>query len=157
MAPESPLNPGGPARKRSSLLRFSFWIGLTLGKGSVVRTACVFSCSPLGGLFFIKFLVGIGQQLFWFKNFSHSQVYQNQTLAEVKNRTAVVRPLIDENQLFDIAVSIWTLSVDQREDERNYGDVAETPLYSDIVFRGVRLADKHLTHTLNYSLPTALL
>jgi hypothetical protein len=91
------------------------------------------------------------------KNFSHSQVYQNQTLAEVKNRTAVVRPLIDENQLFDIAVSIWTLSVDQREDERNYGDVAETPLYSDIVFRGVRLADKHLTRTLNYSLPTALL
>ncbi|KAJ7302358.1 hypothetical protein DFH08DRAFT_74267 [Mycena albidolilacea] len=138
MAPESPLNPGGPARKRSSLLRFSFWIGLTRG------------------LFFIKFLVGIGQQLFWFKNFSHSQVYQNQTLAEVKNRTAVVRPLIDENQLFDIAVSIWTLSVDQREDERNDGDVAETPLYSDIVFRGVRLADKHLTHTLNYSLPTAV-
>ncbi|KAJ7262642.1 hypothetical protein B0H12DRAFT_1231091 [Mycena haematopus] len=108
------------------------------------------------GLFLTRFFVGIGQQLVWFKNFSHSRVYQNQTLAEVKNRGAVVRPLIDENQLFDIAVSIWTLPMEEQDGERIAGDIAETPLYSDIVFRGVRLADKHLTATVDYKLPTAV-
>ncbi|KAF8147742.1 hypothetical protein K438DRAFT_1867249 [Mycena galopus ATCC 62051] len=139
MAGDTPLNPGVPVRKRSSLLRFSLWIGLILG-----------------GLFLIKFFVGIGQQLYWFKNFSHSKVYQNQTLTQVKNRANIVRPLIDENQVFDIAVSIWTLHADEQDGERIHGDIAEIPLYSDIVFRGVRLADKHLTETLEYKLPTAI-
>ncbi|KAJ6510568.1 hypothetical protein C8R45DRAFT_964526 [Mycena sanguinolenta] len=138
---KSPLqvNPGVPPKKRGSLLRFSLWIGLILG-----------------GLLLTWFIGGIVQQLFWFKNFSHSSVYQNQTLAEVENRGAIVRPLIDENQLFDIAVSIWTLPVQEEDGERVAGAVAETPLDSKIVFRGVKLADKHLTATVDYRLPTAI-
>ncbi|KAJ7666901.1 hypothetical protein DFH06DRAFT_1185007 [Mycena polygramma] len=138
MPAESPLNPGVPPRKRSSLCKFSLWIGLILG-----------------ALFLARILVGIGQQLFWFTSFSHSRIYQNQTLGEVKNRAAVVRPLIDEHQTFDIAVSIWTLPADGRDGER-IGDVAESPLYSDIVFRGVLLSDKHIQSTLHYRLPVAL-
>ncbi|KAF7328888.1 hypothetical protein MVEN_02518500 [Mycena venus] len=156
MAVESPLNPGVPARKRSSLFRFSLWIAGILGKWSLELIRPLANVL-LAGLVLAWVLVNIGRSLFWFKNFSHSQVYQNQTLAEVKNRAAVVRPLIDENQLFDIAVSIWTLPVEEHEGERIAGDMVETPLHSDIVFRGVRLADKHKTATLRYSLPTAIL
>ncbi|KAJ6558139.1 hypothetical protein B0H19DRAFT_1150066 [Mycena capillaripes] len=139
MAAESPLNPGAPARKRSSLWRFSLWIGLVLG-----------------ALFLAKIVVNIGQQFFWFTTFSHSRVFQNQTLAQVKDRAAVVRPLIDENQSFDIALSIWTLPVEDRDDAERIGDVAESPLFSNIIFSGVRLSDKHVKTTTHYRLPIAI-
>ncbi|KAJ6460665.1 hypothetical protein C8R47DRAFT_121211 [Mycena vitilis] len=98
MPAESPLNPGSP-RKRSSLYKFSPWIGLI----------------PVSHKGHPR---GIGQQLFWFTTFSHSRIYQNQTLGEIKNRAVVVRPLIDEHQTFDIVASIWTLPADERDGER---------------------------------------
>ncbi|KAJ7207989.1 hypothetical protein GGX14DRAFT_634694 [Mycena pura] len=139
MEKPSPLSPGAPARKRSSLTKFCLWIGLILA-----------------ALFVGRIIIGIGQSLFFFTTFSPSHVYQNQTLAEVKNRAAVVRPLVDEKQIFDIAVSIWTPSVEARTTGMRTGnmlDVADTPLYSDIVFRGLRLSDKHKQATLEYQLP----
>ncbi|KAJ6554098.1 hypothetical protein B0H10DRAFT_1809779 [Mycena sp. CBHHK59/15] len=138
MSGESPLNPGVPARKRSSLCKFSLWVGLILV-----------------GLFVAIVIVGIGQSLYRFTQFSHSRVFQNQTLEDVKNRAAVVRPLIDASQLFDIAVSIWSLPV--KEHGERIGDVAETPLYSDIVFRGLRLSDKHKQAVLTYQLPVTVI
>ncbi|KAJ6491584.1 hypothetical protein DFH09DRAFT_1377219 [Mycena vulgaris] len=131
MPGESPLHPVAPARKRSSLRKFLLWAGLILG-----------------GLFLARFIAGIGQSIFWITSFSHSRVFQNQTLEDVKNRAAVVRPLIDENQSFDIAVSIWSLPGLEEHSE----DVAETPLYSDIVFRGLRLSDKNKQTVLTYNL-----
>ncbi|KAJ7471940.1 hypothetical protein FB451DRAFT_1251471 [Mycena latifolia] len=137
MSGGSPLNPAVPTRKRSSLRRFSLWAGLVLV-----------------ALFVGRFIVGIGQSVFWFTSFSHSRVYQNQTLEEVKNRGTVVRPLIDENQSFDIAVSIWSLPVEQHGERIE--DVAEVLLYSDIVFRGLRLADKHNQTIVTYRLPVTV-
>ncbi|KAJ7021462.1 hypothetical protein C8F04DRAFT_1140897 [Mycena alexandri] len=139
MSEKYSLNPGVPARKRSSLCKFSLWIGLILG-----------------ALFLFRLAVTIGKSLFWFTHFSHSHILQNQTLDQVQDRASVVRPLIDENQVFDIAVSIWTMPAEMHDGERIPGDVAETPLYSDIVFRGLRLSDKHIYTTLSYKLPTAL-
>ncbi|KAJ7119609.1 hypothetical protein C8R44DRAFT_788507 [Mycena epipterygia] len=135
---ESPLNAGAPARKRSSLRKFSLWAG-----------------AILVGLFVARFIVTIGQSFFHFAQFSHSRVFQNQTLEEVKNRAAVVRPLIDGSQTFDIAVSIWTLPTEENGAER-IGDVVETPLYSNIVFRGLRLSDKNKAEVLTYKLPVAV-
>ncbi|KAJ7119545.1 hypothetical protein C8R44DRAFT_921775 [Mycena epipterygia] len=109
----------------------------------------------LAGLFLAIILFGIGKSIFRFTQFSHSRVFQNQTLEEVKNRAAVVRPLIDGSQSFDIAVSIWTLPTEENDTER-IGDVVETPLHSDIVFRGLRLSDKDKTAVLTYKLPVAV-
>ncbi|KAJ7485154.1 hypothetical protein B0H11DRAFT_2018308 [Mycena galericulata] len=138
MPGESPLNPGAPARKRTSFNKFALWAGLILF-----------------GLLAARFIVGIGQSLFWFAQFSHSGIYQNQTLDEVKNRATVVRPLIDETQSFDIAVTVWSLPVEDGQTRENEG-IAETPLYSDIVFRGLRLSDKHKQIVLPYKLPVAI-
>ncbi|KAK7028330.1 hypothetical protein R3P38DRAFT_3394488 [Favolaschia claudopus] len=140
---KSALNPSQPPKKRSSLFRFTVWIVGILGKRA--------------DLFLVKFFVGIGQHLFEFKNFAHTRIYQNQTLEEVTNRASVVRPLIDESQTFDIAVTVWTLPNEERDGERTSDEPIEIPLYSDIAFHGVKLADKHLTTTLQYKLPIAAL
>ncbi|KAJ7471932.1 hypothetical protein FB451DRAFT_1134760 [Mycena latifolia] len=129
-----PLNPGGPARKRGSFCKCSLW-----------------ACLIIFCLLMSMVVVAIGKALYNVTQFSHSHVFQNQTLEEVKNRGAVVRPLIDENQSFDIAVSIWSLPVE--EPGETIEDIAEEPLYSDIVFRGLRLADKHKRANITYQLP----
>ncbi|KAJ7471928.1 hypothetical protein FB451DRAFT_311308 [Mycena latifolia] len=129
-----PLNPGGPARKRGSFRKCSLW-----------------TCLIIFGLLVAMVVVAIGKALYKVTQFSHSHVFQNQTLEEVKNRGAVVRPLIDENQSFDIAVSIWSLPVEEHGE--TIEDFAEEPLYSDIVFRGLRLADKHKRANITYQLP----
>ncbi|KAJ7749066.1 hypothetical protein DFH07DRAFT_746916 [Mycena maculata] len=138
MSKNSPLNPGVPAKKPSSFKKFSLWVGIILV-----------------ALFVARFIIGIGQSLFSITQFSHTRVYQNQTLEEVKNHAAVVRPLIDESQSFDIAVSIWTLSAEDGQ-TRESRDMATTPLYSSIVFRGLRLSDKHKQVELSYQLPVAV-
>ncbi|KAJ7119607.1 hypothetical protein C8R44DRAFT_982298 [Mycena epipterygia] len=138
MSGASRLDPGPPPRKRSSLCKFCLCLGVVL--------AC---------LFLAIIIFGIGKALLQFTQFSHSRVFQNQTLEEVKNRAAVVRPLIDGSQTFDIAVSIWTLPTEENDGER-IGDVVETPLYSDIVFRELRLSDKNKAEVLTYKLPVAV-
>jgi hypothetical protein len=110
----------------------------------------------LFGLALATIIFFLGKTLFEITQFSHSHVFQNQTLEEVKNRTTVVRPLVDEKQSFDIAVSVWSLPVEEHDGERN-GSVSETALYSDIVFRGLRLADQHKLANLTYKLPVAVL
>ncbi|KAJ7119542.1 hypothetical protein C8R44DRAFT_177044 [Mycena epipterygia] len=139
MSGASPLNPGPPARKRSPLCKFSVWV-----PGVV-----------LANLFLAVIIFGSGKPIFQITQFSHSRVFQNQTLEEVKNRATVVRPLIDGHQSFDIAVSIWTLPATEYGAE-SVEDVVETPLYSDIVFRGLRLSDKYKHAVLTYNLPVAV-
>ncbi|KAF7290584.1 hypothetical protein MIND_01298500 [Mycena indigotica] len=130
---EPPLGEVHPPRQRSSLGSLIRWILVTL-----VRLAVAW----------VLFGV-LGQVVYHWTTFSHSQVYQNQTLSEVKTRGAVLQPLIDRDQVFDIAVSIWTLPL---SGERT-GPFSKTPIYSDIVFRDLHISDKHVKTTLNYKLP----
>ncbi|KAJ6588607.1 hypothetical protein B0H19DRAFT_212203 [Mycena capillaripes] len=134
----SPFIAGVPARKRSSFCKFCLCINLVLF-----------------GLFLGTIIFLLGESVFDLTQFSHSRLFQNQTLEEVKNRATVVRPLVDDNQTFDIAVSIWSLPIEERLGERSW-DVPEEALYSDIVFRGLHLADKHKSFTLPYKLPVAI-
>jgi len=92
----------------------------------------------------------------------------------------IVRPLIDESQTFDIAVSVWLRATAEEEavyrrngtvdvvvigdegekiedpqEERE--DILETPLFSDIVFRGLHLKDKGISQKVQFRLPTARL
>ncbi|KAF7360598.1 hypothetical protein MVEN_00791200 [Mycena venus] len=134
-----PLDPGVPARKRGSFCKFCLCIGLVLF-----------------GLLVATIIYGLGKLVFSLTQVSHSRIFQNQTLEEVKNRAAVVRPLIDDTQLFDIAVSVWTLRDEESGGESSSDGVSETPLYSDIVFRGLRLGDQHKTASIVYTLPIAI-
>ncbi|KAJ7247760.1 hypothetical protein C8J57DRAFT_1358921 [Mycena rebaudengoi] len=138
MSSDPPLDPGVPARKRGSFCKFCMCISLVLF-----------------GLLLATFVYALGKALFGFTQVSHSRMYQNQTLEEVTDRATIVRPLVDENQRFDFAVSIWAPTVDENGSHRSRG-VAETPLYSDIVFRGLRLADKHKSANLTYRLPVTI-
>ncbi|KAJ7619341.1 hypothetical protein FB45DRAFT_1095422 [Roridomyces roridus] len=122
----SPLNPGVPARKRGSLCKFCLCIGLT------TSTHWEAKFPPT-----------------W-RGCQHSRIYQNQTLDEVANRSNVVRPLIDDKQTFDIAVSVWY------SENNGSSGVSNSPIYSDIVFRGLRLADKHRSKNLTYKLPVTI-
>jgi hypothetical protein len=95
----------------------------------------------------------------------------------------IVRPLIDESQTFDIAMSVWLRATEEEEavycwnrmadvvigdegegiltkiedpqEERE--DILETPLFSDIVFQGLRLKDKGVSQKVQFRLPTARL
>ncbi|KAF7344378.1 hypothetical protein MSAN_01918800 [Mycena sanguinolenta] len=133
-----PLDPGVPPRKRSSFCRF-----------------CLCTCPVLFGFFVAVILYGVAKALFQMTQFSHSRVFQNQTLDEVEDRAAVVRPLVDGKQSFDIAVSVWAPSADIDDGESGV-DVSETPLFSDIVFRGLHLVDKHISMNVTYQLPISI-
>ncbi|KAF5364886.1 hypothetical protein D9758_008107 [Tetrapyrgos nigripes] len=107
-------------------------------------------------------------------------LYQNQTLSEVSNRSLVIQPLIDNDQTFDVAVSVWirgteaeelkwrasqegsdedyqklrVMSWHDGEDILNDRKQLYYPLYSDIAFRGLRLSDKNKYASINFTLPT---
>ncbi|KAG5725148.1 hypothetical protein E4T56_gene10227 [Termitomyces sp. T112] len=84
--------------------------------------------------------------------------YQGDVHADSK----IARPLIDSEQTFDLAVTVW-LRTD--EDDLDGEEVSKRsrfspirpaiPLYSDIAFRGLRLRDKNIFATVNFTVPTA--
>ncbi|KAJ7619340.1 hypothetical protein FB45DRAFT_1095418 [Roridomyces roridus] len=131
MSGRHPLDPGAPSRKRGSFLKFCIYTGLTLI-----------------GIILSMLLYAWGSAV-W-ENLSHSRVYWQDD--QVTDPSSVVRPLVDENQRFDIAVTIWA----PFEHEEYLGHTEEKPIYSDIVFRDLRLADKHKSVNLTYKLPLAM-
>lgn len=150
------LSPPAPKAAKKSAVWFLFWAVIAL----VV-------------IIFARWSYGIQQSLFYF---SHKGIYQNQTAAEIENWNTVVRPLIDADQLFDVAVSVWVRREDAEQARRKQllkeehsetqsshdyanlyrlADVQEQVIFSDIVFRGVSLKDTNLVQELELSIPTA--
>lgn len=90
-----------------------------------------------------------------------------------------MRPLIDNNQTFDIALSVWIRATEEYEQahrkrkdlkaidggtrmdnsqpQGDDEDILETPLFSDIVFRGLSLKNKGVSAKVQFRLPTARL
>ncbi|KAF8811336.1 hypothetical protein BYT27DRAFT_7161118 [Phlegmacium glaucopus] len=80
----------------------------------------------------------------------------------------VVRPLIDEKQTFDIVATVWLRTndsssgsdnLDQKLDANaNNGIVSTLPteraIFTETVFKGLRLKDKEIRATVKYSVPT---
>ncbi|GLB42812.1 hypothetical protein LshimejAT787_1202610 [Lyophyllum shimeji] len=95
----------------------------------------------------------------------HRGLYYKGSLDDKLNDVQVVRPLIGRDQTFDIAVTVWVRTEEEvevpDEDVRRKSSLwtvkapSVTPLYSDIVFRGLRLTDKNVFATVNFTLPTA--
>ncbi|KAG6886858.1 hypothetical protein C0992_001980, partial [Termitomyces sp. T32_za158] len=85
---------------------------------------------------------------------------------DIHEDAKIARPLIGSEQTFDLAVTVW-LRTEEHEDDLNYADEEMSehprfnpippaiPLYSDTVFRGLRLSDKNTYATVNFTVPTA--
>ena len=141
-------------------------------------------------------LITIANQTFQLVSFSHRYLYQNQTLDAVTNRSLVVQPLIDDDQTFDLVVTIWhqpppeemhakfaaSLAKSNRKtaeaasvslanttttavirevtisDEESFSiDSFAIPVFSDTVFKRLRLRDQHVFAEVNFSIPTEIL
>lgn len=149
--PQLNLDPGSGPRRRS-----------ISGCRCLVITAAIVLLSAVV-LFFTRIVTNVVTNV----SKPHRALYQNASLQEVSNRASVVQPLINRNQKFDIAATVWLRSAGSRNHELPVGggaedgetteaqtEVFETPLYSDIVFRGLRLTDKDVFSAVNFTLPT---
>ncbi|RXW19303.1 hypothetical protein EST38_g6558 [Candolleomyces aberdarensis] len=108
----------------------------------------------------ISLLVSIGiakfvSSMFYGIREPHSFLYENKTLAEVKNMSTVVRPLVDRDQKFDIIATVWVRTLDPRYDASKQYDWmhGEDHIFSDTVFHGVTLMDEHVHTKVNLSIP----
>ncbi|KAJ7047192.1 hypothetical protein C8F04DRAFT_222460 [Mycena alexandri] len=170
------LDPGPGRRRRSSLCS--------------CKCLCWTISIPLLGflgwfifLFCTAFLRGL--------RFPHQSLYY--TGGPPYNSSEVIRPLVPQEQTFDIAVTVWLRAPELEEAEfrrlqlenvppkeeeppspvqldiKGLGkisasvilgevddqDILETPLFSDIVLRGLHLSDKHRSANVAFRLPTA--
>jgi hypothetical protein len=83
------------------------------------------------------------------------------------NRSDVVQPLLGLDDKFDIAVSIWqeTSDAERREHLRDkdrsaaieWNNFFEKAIFSDVVFRGVRLSDTEMFTNITFTIPTEIL
>ncbi|KAK7062696.1 hypothetical protein VNI00_000184 [Paramarasmius palmivorus] len=113
---ELELDPGiTPSRKPRSGWKFVLWIGFVIFILSV-----------------LYFIALNGGHIIELTRFAHTSVYQNQTWEEVLasgNRDAVVRPLINENQTFDVAITVWMRrtgeEIEQRERQREMNPLTD--------------------------------
>jgi len=188
------LEPGRGAAPRKARSHYTclFWIGFLLG------------ALVVGWILYLitLFFLTVAPTL----RFPHRALYENTTLLN-SQPGSVVRPLIDAQQTFDIAVSVWVRTTEEEEEDNyrrsNHKEVnsgregqqekdgkeedtlvsapmdtkdskawwvtvsteelmrddviLETPVYSDIAFRGLRLSEKGISTVINFRLPTARL
>ncbi|KAJ3507413.1 hypothetical protein NLJ89_g6317 [Agrocybe chaxingu] len=134
------LDPGAPVRKkRMSFCRCLLWtVFLTLAFGV--------------GWMFWKFalaFVDTGRAPHW--------QYYYKGDEKIANMGDVVRPLINQNQTFDIMATVWLRS-DDGTSEANSKDssLLEELVFSDIIFRGLRHRDRNIHTSVQYQIPTKI-
>jgi hypothetical protein len=86
-------------------------------------------------------------------------------------RSNVVPPLVELHDRFDIAASIWqgTSGMERvaymsdfrnnlkAKTENDWDNFFEKPIFSEIVFSGVRLSDRELHTNISFTIPTDIL
>ncbi|KAJ2929904.1 hypothetical protein H1R20_g7159, partial [Candolleomyces eurysporus] len=94
----------------------------------------------------ISLLVSIGiakflSSLYHVMQEPHSFLYENKTLAEVRNMSTVVRPLVDRDQKFDIVATVWVRTLDPRDSasEQYNWMHGEDHIFSDTVSKAETL------------------
>ena len=130
------LDPGVPARRnRSSGCICVFVIILT-------------SITSLAALFISN----------WFHHIREpytSLLYKSNTVNP--SPRAVVRPLIDEKQTFDIVATVWLRTNDLSSGSTTSPLPAEKAIFTGKVFQGLTLKQKSIHTTVNYTVPTEVL
>ena len=95
----------------------------------------------------------------------HRALYQD--LRVTHGPEDVVHPLVDADQTFDIVATVW-LHTDPREPATNvtrdgipvWGDpsaLVETAIFTETVFRSLRLRDKNVKAAVKFQVPTEIL
>jgi len=95
----------------------------------------------------------------------HRALYQDLTVKYGPGD--VVRPLVDANQTFDIVATVW-LRTGPREPAANVTKdgtpvwhdplaLVETAIFTETVFRGLRLRDKNVKAAVKFRVPTEIL
>ncbi|KAJ2924040.1 hypothetical protein H1R20_g1209, partial [Candolleomyces eurysporus] len=99
--------------------------------------------------------VKIAWEFYWNMREPHDWMYSDKTAEEVRDWSAVVRPLVDRNQKFDITATVWARKPHQYRE--SYGltkdQPLEEPIFSGVVFRGVTFMDEHVHAKVNLSIP----
>ncbi|KAJ6573044.1 hypothetical protein DFH09DRAFT_1152238 [Mycena vulgaris] len=104
-------------------------------------------------IFMGKAALSLGKGAYGLATFAHRGMYQNQTIDQVRNWSMVVQPLVGDDQTFDIAATVWTLAEETGPDEEKR---VETALFTDVVFRGLRLKEKFRSVDVDFQVPTSM-
>jgi len=85
----------------------------------------------------------------------HQILYHNDTQYEAHQ---VVRPLIEEDQSFDIVATVWIRDFEGKNPSHTRGiKLVERPIFTDTIFRGVKMSKKIYKTSVNLEIPTAAL
>ena len=135
------LDPGVPARRNHSS-----------GCKSVVITI-VTSIGSLAAFFVVIFLVNFFRH--WRE--PHATLLYETKSADTVDPAAVVRPLIDEKQTFDIVATVWLRTNDSSSESTISMLPAQKAIFTGKVFQGLTLKDKGIQTTVNYTVSTEIL
>ena len=135
------LDPGVPARRNRSS-----------GCKCVLITILT-SIASLAALFIGIFLVN----LFHLGREPHAALLYKTKSADTVDPAAVVRPLIDEKQTFDIVATVWLRTNDSSSESAISTLPAQKAIFTGKVFQGLTLKDKAIHTTVNYTVPTEIL
>ncbi|KAG6835746.1 hypothetical protein H0H93_015015, partial [Arthromyces matolae] len=98
-------------------------------------------------------------------------IYLGIPIEDVENRTEIVQPLVNRQQTFDLVATVWARTsqdvlhangkqpvegAEFEQGDKESQAVEEEPLFSDVIFHEVRLQDKDLRTTVNFTVPTKL-
>ncbi|KAF9484579.1 hypothetical protein BDN70DRAFT_106010 [Pholiota conissans] len=137
------LDPGPKARRRSRLN----WKCLALSFVGVVALLGAFAAFKVFRVAFMPEDFG-----------AVTKMYQDLTVPF--NASDVVQPLVDAHQTFDVVVTVWLRQdgADPNVNARLEGGpiLSERAIYSDTIFRGLKLEDKTLKTAVELRIPTEI-
>ena len=138
------LDPGVPARRnRSSGCKCVLITILT----SIVSLAALFI-----GIFLVN-LIHHGRE-------PHAAMLYKANSPDTADPSpgAVVRPLIDEKQTFDIVATVWLRTNDSSSSESTISSLpVQKAIFTGTIFHGLTLKDKSIHTIVNYTIPTEIL
>ena len=140
---ELKLDPGVPTRRNRSLgcQCIIFVILTTLGLVAAIFIA-----------------LNIGYVFHRMSELPHAALlYKPNSSTDLVDPATVIRPLIDEKQTFDIVATIWLRTSDSSSGFAISTLPTEMAIFTGTVFRGLRLKDKDIHATVNYTVPTQIL
>ena len=86
---------------------------------------------------------------------SHQFLYHNDAQYEMHQ---VVRPLIQEDQSFDIVATVWIRDFEGKNPSHTRGiELIEKPIFTDTISRGIKMSKKIYRTSVNLEIPTAAL
>ena len=151
-------SPGGTYDDRDNDLNFDPGLPARLNRSSGCK--CVLITILTSFVLLAALCVGtILLRLFHHGREPHAALLYKTKFADTVDPAAVVRPLIDEKQTFDIVATVWLRTNDSSSESTTSISTlpAQKVIFTGKVFRGLTLKDKGIQATVNYTVPTEIL